>query len=241
MQQILIPIGIMVGLSILSWLVQQMKTASDKRQMQRDRERQRAAAAERAEQRQDRPERDRPAPMMSPPPPPAMRTGGSEVDRFMQEINRLRERSGAPPVAKAIPTARQTGKVIPTVAPVRKKQRLSEQTGPETFPVTTGQIATGQSLVPPPPAIPSRSREELPMATVVGIAPRIVSVPQTVAPVSPPVVTTAIKAKSAMVERKTAPGSPKGVQLMDLLKDKNSLAIAVLLQEVLGPPKCKRG
>jgi len=229
MQQILIPIGIMVGLSILSWLVQQMKAAADKKQMQRDRERQRTEAAARAERAAERREVERPLP---PPPPPAMRAATSEVDRFMQEINRLRERAGAPPAAKP---AGGTAKVIPTVSPVRKKKRVSEES-PSTFPVTTGQVATGQSLLPPPVATPPR--DELPLATVVG-TPRIVSVPAAL-PTSPPVVTKAVKAKSAMVDRGSAPASAVGVQLMALLKDKKTMAAAMILQEVLGPPKSKR-
>jgi len=226
MQQILIPIGIMVGLSILSWLVQQMKAASDKRQMQNDRERQRAATVERAERR----ESERP---MSPPPPPAVRAGNNEVDRFMQEINRLRERSGAPP---AKPAGRPTAKVIPTVSPVRKKKRVSEDSAPSSFPATMGQVATGQSLLPPPVSV--APRDELPMATLVG-TPRIVSVSSS-SPMSPPVVTKALRAKSAMVERPATPASSAGVQLLAMLKDRNQLAAAILLQEVLGPPKSKR-
>jgi hypothetical protein len=233
MQQILIPIGIMVGLSILSWLVQQMKNAADKKQMQRDRERQRAAAAARAERMADNRDRefDRPVP---PPPPPAMRAANSEVDRFMQEINRLRERAGAPPAGKA--GTGGAAKPIPTVQPVRKKKRISEE-APSTFPATTGQVATGQSLVtsPPPPA-----RDELPMAAIVGTAPRIVSVPPAPGPTSPPVVTKAVKTKSVMVDRPDTPATGAGVQLLALLKDKKSLAAAVLLHEVLGPPKAKR-
>jgi hypothetical protein len=229
MQQILIPIGIMVGLSILSWLVQQMKNAADKKQMQRDRERQRAAAAARAERMAENRERnfERPAP---PPPPPAMKAATSEVDRFMQEINRLRERAGAPPAAKPA-----GAKPIPTVMPARKKKRVSEE-APSTFPATTGQVATGQSLVAPPPT----PRDELPMAAIVGTSPRIVPVPPAPVPMSPPVVTKAVKAKSAMVDRPDTPATGAGVQLLALLKDKKSLAAAVLLHEVLGPPKAKR-
>jgi hypothetical protein len=37
------------------------------------------------------------------------------------------------------------------------------------------------------------------------------------------------------------PASPVAAQLQKLLANPNSLAVAVALQEVLGPPKCKRG
>jgi hypothetical protein len=68
---------------------------------------------------------------------------------------------------------------------------------------------------------------DIPTATVV-------ATPQ-IAVVTKPVKAAAAKTASPIVV------NPVATQLQKLLQNPNSLAVAVALQEVLGPPKCKRG
>jgi hypothetical protein len=122
----------------------------------------------------------------------AGKAGASDIDRFLEEINKLRQK----PVAE--------------VAPKRAE------------PVRPPVVA--RPLPPPPPPAPSRF-EDRPAAAPVVVPPPPVAVAR-------PVV-----AKSSA---RTAPETPFGRQLAGLLSDPKSIPMAVVLTEILGPPKCRR-
>lgn len=133
----------------------------------------------------------------------------SDVDRFLEEINRRRRdamarETGAPSAEP--PERRRPSPATQREAPQRRRQ----ETIPTVVPVSRGRSA-------PPPVV------ELvvePVVTPVDLTPLL--------PTSPSPSTT---------ERTV---SPAVTQLMKLLRNPQSLRTAFMLQEVLGPPRCRR-
>ena len=197
MGNILIPLGIIVGISVLTWVFQQVKKASDE--------------AARKQQQQGAPQARRTGP----------KTAGSDIDRFLLEIDKLRAGGKpAPRPQKAAPP--------PTVKPPQaKKVRLGEQAAP-TFKTTAAPVAESR---------PTAS-DDLPVATVVGP----VRSGTTVATAGTSVATIAT---IATIARPTAAGyrvakSAISTKITELLSNPQSAAVAVALNEILGPPKSNR-
>lgn len=158
--------------------------------------------------------------------------GASDIDRFLEEIDKLRRKSAAggiapPPAAPVVPpVARRPSRLesdVPTVAPARKTRTAGE---PSFNPPVAPVIRSVPTSYAPAESLPRL--EDLPVAPVVGplpttYTPSVVTRPKTLANPRP----------VAKTEFAT--------QLATLLGTKNAVAMAVVLQEVLGPPKCKRG
>ncbi len=131
---------------------------------------------------------------------------GSDIDRFLEEIDKLRKKpagdatgpAAPPPVARKVATPVSD---VPTVEPRRRPSDTARSSG-------QGRI------------------EDLPVAPVVQPASKSKSPPlakPAPAPSRAPVVQTEF-----------------GKQLMGLLAKKQSVPMAVVLHEVLGPPRCRR-
>ncbi|HEY2785314.1 MAG TPA: hypothetical protein VGJ05_10090 [Fimbriiglobus sp.] len=133
--------------------------------------------------------------------------GSGEIDRFLQEIDKLRQKAGSPvkvgPV-KAVPVAKVVSKAKPRVEP-------------PAF-VTTAPVAPtrGGPIV------------ELPVARAVAAAQ------------SRPTPASGSTTPKVTVRGNSVPITPFGKDLAALLTSKPSIPLAVVLQEVLGPPKCRR-
>jgi len=190
----LIPLGIIVVMSVLGYLMQMLKNSTQKQQAERERER--SAARARAKDRQ-----------------PTVRTANRDLDRYQRAIDAQR----AKPAPSNIPVAAKVVAPKPT-----RKVRLADAPAPD-FPASKSSSARTTTA----PLIPG-TFDEIPTATVV-TTPKIAVVTKPVKAPAPP--------KSATTE----PVNPVAVQLQALLQNPNSLAVAIMLHEVLGPPKCKRG
>ena len=166
-----------------------------------------------------------------------------DMDRFLAEIDRLRKRNAEaadqpkeqqekkPAPAKAAPVA-------PAAKPARKppaaKPRIVAEladTQPERASGQRGADAQGFVLPPSAPVSPitsgSSSRpEDLPVATVV----------------SPNASTGAPATRVTVIPQRNrpAPKTPLARSLTGLLNSGQGVAMAVILQEVLGPPKCQK-
>jgi hypothetical protein len=220
------------------------KRAEEERQARAERL---ARAAERAHAAEDeRAERPR-APARDESAPP--RTGNPDMDRFLAEIDRLRRRS-QPPQAQPIPqSAPSSGPPViqPVKTPDRPRPRVVAELA-EPAPVSA----------PTPPAPPPAPRFEAPppappaLPTGFGTSPQaplretptggqIEKLP--VAPVVRPPATTGAPATSVTrlpVRPRPAPRSDFAKNLAALLSTGQGAAMAVVMQEILGPPKCKR-
>jgi len=214
MEKLLIPLGIMVGLSLLGWLTQKLKNAQDRKQVERDRERRANSPT---------------VPVVT---SSVARPAAADLNRFMDEIDKLRQR-GAPGAAPPPPLqkAKPTPKEVPVVA-AKKKVRLGDAL-PTTFETTAAPVQS-RSMNP---------ADDLPVAAVV--SPTFA--PPTVKPIAArggaPVVTAAVKTISGVQkykERNTGATTPFGRQLVALLGNAQSLPMAVVLQEILGPSKCQQ-
>jgi hypothetical protein len=142
----------------------------------------------------------------------AGKAGAGDIDRFLEEINKLRQK----PAAAADPTAsRPVAKKAEPARPVAKAAPVARRADP---------------VPPPPPPVitPLPRLEDLPVAPVVA------------RPLPPPPASVARAAVGTKVTRTVAPQTPFGRQLVGLLADPKSVPMAVVLQEILGPPRCKR-
>jgi hypothetical protein len=138
---------------------------------------------------------------------PAERTT-SDVDQFLEEINRMRRRS--------TPQRREE----PKQPPVR-----SEEPAPVFVP-TVVERPRPQQRPRPRPAEKPRTMVAKPVAVQVGAEIR------DVIPVAPPNAPTALAP--------TRRPSPAVAQLWSMLRTPGSVQAAIMLQEVLGPPRCRK-
>jgi hypothetical protein len=167
------------------------------------------------------------------------KTAGADIDRFLEEINRRRkeaaERQGVkPPEALSPATARPRrprpqrpepsprSAQIPMALPVARAERRPEVRRTLEEPV----LAVAVEEVVKPASERKPARTALPAARV-----------QAVAVVAEPVLPASLTA-IATVSMKAQ--SPALTQLMSLLRTPQTLRTAVLLHEILGPPRCRR-
>ena len=167
--------------------------------------------------------RQRPAPRADAGGGGAVRQSSSDMDRFLAEIDRLRRKNAdAPP-----PSRGETIPVAPVVQPVKpvekpKPRLLAELAEPVNRPTDVGFGA---------PALPAATTGpkagDLPMATVV----------------TPPSGTGAPATKVTRLALRPRPAAktPFAKNLTTLLGTGQGLALAIVLGEIMGPPKCKKG
>jgi hypothetical protein len=131
--------------------------------------------------------------------PAPNRGATNDIDRFLQEIDRLRRKGDE----RTEPTERPAPKPVPRARP---------------------------TVQPTPRARPVVPIRDLPTAPVVEVVAPVPVLPSALQPPAPP--------RAAQVERRTPPTVGA---VANLLRSRQSLAAAIVLQEVLGPPKCRRG
>jgi hypothetical protein len=140
----------------------------------------------------------------------------SEVDRFLEEINRMRRRQDEEQRQETPPQRREPLATPPSPVVVR-------QVEPTTAPNFEKPVVVEEK---PRPRTIIRHRRPEPRPTQ--FKP---SAPVPAAPPLPPPPPSVPPAR---------PYSPAVAQLQALLRSTQSLQTAILLQEVLGPPKCRR-
>jgi hypothetical protein len=140
----------------------------------------------------------------------------SDVDQFLEEINRMRRRT-EPPRRQEPPEV------------VRAEPRPSEPPRPVYVPTV---VETPRPERPRPrPAQRPRTQVARPVAPKPGA--EILDVIPVAAPVAPH--------KAPTVSAPTRQPSPAVVQLRSMLRSPGTIQAAIVLQEVLGPPRCRRG
>jgi len=139
-----------------------------------------------------------------------VRTESRDLDRYLRAVDAQRSK----PLVRSVDP-------VPTAAPV-KRPKIVEEPTPD-FPAARPGVAV--------PVAGTVSRLDVPMAAVV-------SKPKS--PIVPAVSPTAKSTSPATPKRAQVPVSPLNVQLLALLKQPQSAALAIVLTEVLGPPKCKK-
>jgi len=145
----------------------------------------------------------------------SVRSSSGDIDRFLQEIDRLRKRPGeaaeppAKPKAKARATAVPIRQTVPTVEPARSRRVES-------------QVAY--------------RAEELPVAAVVPHPAAPKSAPQPVL-ITPTIVAVG---KIADTTGRREAQTPLGKNLAAMLSSPQAVPMAFVLHEILGPPKCKQ-
>ncbi|HEY1381856.1 MAG TPA: hypothetical protein VGF55_33965 [Gemmataceae bacterium] len=137
------------------------------------------------------------------------RKPSSDIDKFLQEIDRLRRKSADENPARPAPARpRPVVAAPPPVPRVRAARPVRLQ-----------------------PAVEAVVVEAVPAVTAAPIAPRSEFVAPPPAPAKPRV------AQVSTVEQRS---SPAVTAALHLLRSPRTLAAAVVLEEVLGPPKSKR-
>lgn len=163
----------------------------------------------------------------------AVRPGGSDMDRFLAEIDRLRRKQATnpdPPAAQpgaAAPVAPVVQPVKPPASDRPRPRVVAELADPPTAPATTSGGSFGTSPQAPTRAAPVAGQvEELPVATVL----------RTTSATGAPATKVTVFTKRPRPAAKTNFGK----NLTALLASGQGVAMAVVLQEILGPPKAKK-
>jgi hypothetical protein len=156
------------------------------------------------------------------------KTSTSDIDRFLQEIDRLRRKEGQQkaPVQESPPAA----------APPREKRQQTRPPQPKRAqpkPKPTIERKALPSLPPPPSMAPEPAeppRTGLQNATPVELKyPEVQSYGRTATPARP-----------SRPAQAATPMSDSLALLQTLFRTKQGTAAAVLLHEILGRPKCRR-
>jgi hypothetical protein len=160
------------------------------------------SAQQRAEKQLQAP---RPAPR--PASPPAAK--GSDIDRFLEEVNQRRRRQQQEKSASVRPTPAEPARPRPRpTPPVKPRPRVQEP------------ILVTQVVLPAEPAI----AVALPAAPV---RSRPASLASAVIP-------------ATLAGEASARSSATATPLRELLQSSEGLRVAVLMNEILGPPRCRR-
>jgi hypothetical protein len=220
----LVIISTVVG--AIAKMLNNMAEANAQRRMERDRA-ERAERVDRAADRGDRPAR----------PPRAEATGGavrqsnSDMDRFLAEIDRLRRKAATtadqPQSSSATPVAPVVQPSKPTAADKPRPRVVAELAEPPAPAFGTSAPSFGTSPQAPVRAAPVAAQvETLPVATVLQASSA------TGAP--------ATKVTKFAPRPRPAAKTNLGKNLTALLGSGQGVAMAIVLQEILGPPKSKR-
>jgi len=176
----------------------------------------------------------------------APRQTQKDMDRFLAEIDRLRKKNAE----NAEPTAAAPKAAPPPLKPVAKSKPQTSRSRPEkSKPRAVAEVVdsprrrvdSSPMAAPPLPVAPGMlspgghvSPDALPVASVVGSG-----VASTGAPSA-----TRVTKLGNLAALAALPGSKVrsqlGSNLSTLLGSGHGVAMAVILQEVLGPPKCKK-
>lgn len=149
----------------------------------------------------------------------------AEQDRFLAEIERLRKK--APPTAKPVPTVKPAKTKSPRASQAESKfDKLPVAT--IVSPQGTRASETRAITITPPSNV----------AAIAGIA-TIAGIMDVTKPADAGDASAAKMLGTGTAGRSRSTGFAK--DLLGLLKQKNSMATAVVLQEILGPPKSQRG
>jgi hypothetical protein len=148
-----------------------------------------------------------------------VRQSSSDMDRFLAEIDRLRKKTAEapPPPPNQTPTA-------PVVQPEKRQDRPRPRVVAEVAELPKQDL--GFAAPPLPTVAPVQRPGELPVATVL----------------APPSTTGAPATRVTRFAGRARPvaKTPFAKNLTSLLGTSQGLALAIVLQEVLGPPRSKK-
>lgn len=230
----LIVISTVVG-AVAKFLNNLQETANSRR-LERERyeraERDRRKRAEREDERAERPVARpvRAAPTTETTSSTSVKTGGSDMDRFLAEIDRLRRKAATNPDPPA--QAGSSPPVAPVVQPIKPPAEKPRTRVVAELVETSAAAANAAAGFSTAPQAPTRSApvagqiEELPVAQVLRTSSA------TGAP--------ATKVTRFYNRPRPTAKTNFGKNLTALLGSGQGVAMAVVLQEILGPPKAKK-
>jgi hypothetical protein len=195
----------------------------------------------RGNEEERRRQRQRPRPPREDVPPSPERRPVTNVDRFLEEINRRRReaserqqgtptsRPGSPPLARNAGSGRQGAPRRPSITQQPSSMPARARVAAPALPSVQAAAAKNVAIVVMDEEVLS-TREASARSPVVMTAQAAASTP---ALNSPPV-------SSAPVVSRRVVASPVLPALLNLLESRQSLQAAFALQQIFGPPRCRR-
>jgi len=150
-----------------------------------------------------------------------VRQSNSDMDRFLAEIDRLRRKNAEAPPQRGEPVP-----VAPVVQPAKPPEKPRARVVGELAEAQPRPTDTGFGPPTAPAATTGPKAGDLPMATVV-TPPSGTGAPAT-------------KVTRLMLRPRPTPKTPFAKNLTTLLGSGQGLALAIVLSEILGPPKSKK-
>jgi hypothetical protein len=195
----------------------------------------------RGNEEERRRQRQRPRPRREDVPPSPERRSVTNVDRFLEEINRRRReaserqpgtparRPGSPPLARDSGPGRQGTPRRPSISQKPSSPPPRARVAAPALPSVEAAAAKNVAVVVMDEEVlsPRETSARFPVAMTAQAAS------STPAVSSPPV-------SSAPVVSRRAEASPVLPALLNLLKSRQTLQAAFALQEIFGPPRCRR-
>ncbi|CAN5234100.1 hypothetical protein BH11PLA2_BH11PLA2_26000 [soil metagenome] len=159
-----------------------------------------------------------------------------EQDRFLAEIERLRKKAttGTASGNKPIPTVKQANPQVKKQQPKQTQSQIRKRL--DEIPAAV-VIPTGK---PKPHTALTMSIPEMGTVATIATVHTIASIADVMKPTAAGG-TTAGKMNTAIsATSRPDPTTPFGANLVALLKSGGSMPMAVVLQEILGPPRCRK-
>ena len=149
-----------------------------------------------------------------------VRQSNTDMDRFLAEIDRLRKKT-----AEAPPPPTNQAPAAPVVQPEKRQDRPRPRVVAEAAELPKQDLGFAAPPAPPPVVAPRQKPGELPVATVL----------------APPSTTGAPATRVTRFAGRARPAAqtPFAKNRTSLLAPSQGRALAIVLQEVLGPPRCK--
>ncbi len=153
------------------------------------------------------------------------RRPGGDIDRFLQEIQRRRQGAPKSPPAERVPPPPVVRETPRPVKPPPMPRRVERERAPVLPPPRQRPTERPRPLVPPVEVVVLE--EVKPAVPVSGIEEAHVA----------PSERAAYRAPTVSAAKTPTEGAKK---LVELLSTKEGLQAAILMNEVIGPPRCKR-